>query len=256
MSAFEGREIAGQVAWVTGGGSGIGRAAAEALAGAGVTVVVSGRRQSALDEVVAGIEKAGGNAEAQSVTVDDAQAVEALAGHIAARHGRLDILVNSAGINVPDRRWTEMAVESWDRVVATDLNGAFYCARAVLPIMRERRDGLLIHISSWAGRYDTYLTGPAYNAAKHGLNAMSASLNMDEFKNGVRSCVICPGEVATPIIDKRPIPVPEEERARMLQAEDMGRIVLNVAQMDPRVCINEIVVSPTWNRLSAGNVAG
>ncbi len=256
MSAFEGRDLSGQVAWVTGGGSGIGRAAAEALAGAGVTVVVSGRRQSALDEVVAGIEAAGGKAEAQSVTVDDAQAVAALAAHIAERRGRLDILVNSAGINVPDRRWAEMAVESWDRVVATDLNGAFYCARAVLPIMRERRDGLLIHISSWAGRYDTYLTGPAYNAAKHGLNAMSASLNMDEFKHGIRSCVICPGEVATPIIDKRPIPVPEEERARMLQAEDLGRIVLHVAQMDPRVCINEIVVSPTWNRLSAGNVAG
>lgn len=249
-------DLAGHVAWVTGGGSGIGRAAAEALAGAGATVVVSGRRRGALDDVVAGIEAAGGRAEAETVTVDDAEAVSALAEHIAARHGRIDILVNSAGINVPDRRWAQMAAESWDKVVAIDLNGAFYCARAVLPAMRAQGGGLLIHISSWAGRYDSYLTGPAYNAAKHGLNAMSASLNMDEYVNGIRSCVICPGEVSTPIIDKRPIPVPEEERARMIQPEDMGEIVLSVARMDPRVCINEIVVSPTWNRLSAGNVAG
>lgn len=256
MGDYAGNNLEGQVAWITGGGSGIGRAAAEALAGAGTLVVVSGRRQSALDEVVAAVQSVGGRAEAETVTVDDAQAVESLAAHIAERHGRLDILVNSAGINVPDRRWADMAAESWDRVVSIDLNGAFYCARAVLPPMRRQGGGLQIHISSWAGRYDTLLTGPAYNAAKHGLNAMSASLNMDEFKNGIRSCVICPGEVATPIIDKRPIPVPEEEKARMLQPEDMGQIVLNVARMDPRVCISEIVVGPTWNRLYATDLQG
>lgn len=115
-------------------------------------------------------------------------------------------------------------------------------------MMRRQGGGLLIHIASWAGRYVSPLTGPAYAAAKHGMLAMSESLNQEECRNGIRSCCICPGEIATPILDKRPVPVSAQDKARMLQAQDLADTILYVARMPASVCVNEILISPTWNR--------
>ncbi|MDH3645125.1 MAG: SDR family NAD(P)-dependent oxidoreductase, partial [Gammaproteobacteria bacterium] len=122
------------------------------------------------------------------------------------------------------------------------------CAKAVLPTMIEQRDGLIINISSWAGRHVSVVTGPAYTAAKHAMNAMNESLNMEAGIFGVRACAICPGEVATPILDNRPVPVTAEDRAKMVQSEDCGEIVRFLARLPSHVCINELTVSPTWNR--------
>ena len=118
---------------------------------------------------------------------------------------------------------------------------------------RERRDGVVINVSSWAGRYDTFMTGPAYNAAKHGVVAMTMHLNMEECRNGIRACALCPAEVATPIMRNRPVPPSEAELARMLQPEDMGEAILWVATQPPHVCVNELVISPTWNRIFLGS---
>jgi len=241
----------GKIAWITGAGSGIGQAGARVLAEAGAVVILSGRRRDPLEDTAAQIAEGGHEALVEPLDVADRDAVEAAARRIHARFGRIDILVNNAGINVPDRHWQELAVESWQRVVEVDLNGAFYCVAAVLPFMRAQQDGLIINISSWAGRYDSYLTGPAYNAAKHGLMAMNASLNLEESKNGIRACAICPGEVATPILDKRPVPVTDEEKARMLQSADLAETILYVARMPARVCVNEVLISPTHNRLAS-----
>ena len=238
------QSVEGKVAWVTGGGSGIGRGAALALAGAGAKVVVSGRRREPLDET-AGL---GRGVEVEPCDVADAAAVRATAERIVARHGRLDILVSNAGLNMPNRRWTELTPEAWDTVVGADLNSAFYCAHAVLPQMRRQRDGLIVTISSWAGRFPSYVSGGAYCAAKSGLLAMNTSLNQEECRNGIRGCVICPAEVATPILDKRPVALSQEERDRMLQPEDLGETVLFVARMPKHACVNEILISPTWNR--------
>ena len=245
------RSLENTVAWVTGAGSGIGKAGALALAGAGAKLVLSGRRPEPLAEVAAEISAAGGAASVESLDVADAGAGQAVAGRIKDRHGRIDILVNSAGFNVPNRHWPDLDTESWKNVVDINLNGAFYVTHAVLPAMRAQGDGLIVNISSWAGRYDSYLTGPAYNATKHGLIAMSAHLNLEEGKHGIRATTICPGEVNTPILDKRPIPVPEEEKVRMLQEADLGETILFVARMPAHVCVNDILISPTWNRLSA-----
>jgi NAD(P)-dependent dehydrogenase (short-subunit alcohol dehydrogenase family) len=92
------------------------------------------------------------------------------------------------------------------------------------------------------------MPGPAYAAAKHGLVALSESLNAEEGVHGIRSCCICPADVATPILDARPVPVPEEERARMLQPRDLAAAVMFVARMPASACVNEILISPTWNR--------
>jgi NADP-dependent 3-hydroxy acid dehydrogenase YdfG len=244
--------LKGKIAWITGAGSGIGRAGAAALAEGGAHVVLSGRRAGQLDEVGRDIGAAGGMAEAVALDVTDKGAVAKAAEDIIVRHGRIDILVNSAGMNVPDRFWKNLTPASFDTVIDINLQGSLNTIHAVLPAMRERKDGLVINISSWSGRFDPYLTGPAYNAAKHGVVAMTLSLNMEECVNGIRACVICPGEVATPILQKRPVPPSPEAMARMLQAEDLGRTIRFVAEMPTHVCVNEIVISPTWNRLWLG----
>ena len=237
-----------KVAWITGAGSGIGQAAALALAKASAQVVLSGRRKPPLDETAKTIAAAGGKAVADAVDVTDAKAVQAVAERIKQRFGRLDILVNNAGLNVLERSWAELKPDGVDQVLGANLNGAFYCVVAALPMMRAQQDGLIVNVSSWAGRNVSLVSGPAYGAAKHAVVAMSHGINMEECVNGIRSCALCPGEVATPILDKRPVPVSAEDRARMVQSEDVGETILFVAQMPKHVCLNEIWISPTWNR--------
>ncbi|HVL36861.1 MAG TPA: SDR family NAD(P)-dependent oxidoreductase [Burkholderiales bacterium] len=237
----------GRVAWVTGGGSGIGLAGALALAAAGARVVVSGRNRDTLREAEA-LVKAAGRAEAIALDVSD----KAQVAEVAARIGRVDILVNSAGINSPRRNFHNVVPESWDEIVAINLSGMFYCVHAVLPGMRARKDGVIINVSSWAGRYPSVLTGPGYNATKHGVVALTESINMEEGHNGIRATSLLPGEVATPILEKRPVPPAPEVRARMLQAEDLGKTILFIATLPARVCVNELIISPTHNRFYFG----
>ncbi len=242
------RDLKDKTAWITGAGSGIGASGAVKLAAAGCHVVLSGRRLQPLQALAETITSAGGSASIEALDVADRDAITEAAARIEADPGTVDILVNNAGINVPARRWSEISLEDWQSVIDIDLNGAFYCTKAVLPGMRSQGDGLVINVSSWAGRYVSFLTGPAYTAAKHAMCAMNESLNMEECHNGIRACAICPGEVATPILDRRPVQLSDEEKARMLQSEDLGETILFVATMPSHACINEILISPTWNR--------
>ena len=244
--------LQGKVAWLTGAGSGIARAGAQELAAAGATVIVSGRTRAGLEETVALVTKAGGKAEALLLDVADKAAVARAGAEILARHRRVDILVNSAGLNLATRLWKQLTPDTFDQITGINLNGALYCIHAVLPAMRAQKDGLVINVSSWAGRFEEYLTGPAYNASKTALAALTLSLNDEECVNGIRACCIFPGEVATPILRHRPVPPTKEEVDRMLQAEDLGRTIRFVAEMPPRVCINEIMITPTWNRFFIG----
>jgi NADP-dependent 3-hydroxy acid dehydrogenase YdfG len=120
--------------------------------------------------------------------------------------------------------------------------------------MRKRKDGLIINIASWAGRYPSNLTGPAYNATKRAVIAVSESINMEACADGVRATSILPGEVATPILEKRPVPPSKAERSRMAQAEDLGAAILFVATMPARTCVNELIIAPTWNRFYLGGI--
>lgn len=239
------RDLNRRVAWITGAGTGIGEASAMALADAGMTVVLSGRRADKLEAVASRI---GERAETAVLDVADQATVASVAEDILERHGRVDVLVSSAGLNVRARNWHELSAEDWDKVIRVDLDGAFYCARAVLPAMRAQKDGLIVNISSWAGKHVSVLTGPAYTAAKHAMNAMNESINMEAGVDGVRACAVCPGEVATPILDTRPVPVSDEDKAKMVQPKDCGEIVAFLARLPAHVCINELTVSPTWNR--------
>ena len=242
----------GKVAWITGGGSGIGEAGARALAAAGALVVVSGRHQEELDRIAESIRSSGGNARAVACDVSDPQVVQRAADGILGHHGHVDILVASAGTNIGKRFWKDVTPGGWDQVVTVDLNGVTYSILAVLPSMRARKEGTVIIVSSWAGRFPAYAVGPAYNAAKGALVAVGQSFNMEEGANGLRATVIMPGEVATPLLKERPVPPPQEEMDRMLRPEDLGATLRFVAELPPRVCVNEILISPTWNRMFFG----
>ncbi len=239
------RDLTGKTAWVTGAGTGIGEASAKSLAELGMNVVLSGRRVEKLEEVAAAV---GERASVEQLDISDREGVFAVAVRIIDRFGELDTVVNSAGINIRERNWHNVSIEDWDQVIRIDLDGAFYCAMAVLPQMKKQGDGLIINISSWAGKHVGAVTGPAYTAAKHGMNAMNESINLENGIDGIRAVAVCPGEVATPILDLRPIPVTEEDRMTMVQSEDCGEIVAFLASLPSHVCINELTVSPTWNR--------
>lgn len=245
--------LKGKVAWITGGGSGIGLAGARELVKAGAHVVISGRTKATTESAEKEL-KALGSASAILLDVADKQAVKAAADSILARHGRIDILVNSAGTNATKRNFDVVSLVDWDDVVAINLSGLFYCVHSVLPAMRKQKDGLIINISSWAGRYASKLTGPAYNATKRAVIALTESINMEECTNGIRASSVLPGEVATPIMEKRPVPPSKERRAEMVQAEDLGAAILFIAQMPARSCINELIIAPTANRFYIGNL--
>ena len=242
------KQLKDKIAWVTGAGSGIGRAAAIALAREGAKVVLSGRREPPLRETAVSIEKDGGLAVVEARDLTNAAAAAHVAEEIRNRFGRLDILVNNAGVNISRRSWAELDASGADQVLNGNLSNAFYCVLAALPIMRAQSDGVLIHTASMAGRSIGLLSGAAYSAAKHGVVGMSHSINCEECVNGIRSTVVCPGEVATPILDQRPVPVSAQDRARMLRPEDVADLIVYVAALPAHVCLNEVWITPTWNR--------
>jgi NADP-dependent 3-hydroxy acid dehydrogenase YdfG len=237
-----------RVAWITGGGTGIGLGAATTLAQEGWKVVISGRRKEVLNEAVERLRAQNCSIEAVELDVGNSKDVERAVQAIIEANGRLDLLVNSAGLNIPNRSWENVTNDSWDKVVDVNLNGLLYCMRAVLPAMREQRDGCIINVASWAGRFAGRVSGPAYTATKTAVVALTQSFNIEQYRYGIRACALCPAEVATDIMKQRPEPPSAEIMARMLQLEDMGRTVSFIANMPSHVCINEILISPTWNR--------
>jgi NADP-dependent 3-hydroxy acid dehydrogenase YdfG len=237
--------LEGKLAWVTGAGSGIGEAAAVALAAEGATVVLTGRTRAKLEAVASRI---GAAAVVEAGDLTRAGQVQAIADGIRDRFGRLDILLANAGVNISPRSWSVLTPAGVDALIEGNLTSVFYCATAVLPIMRAQQDGLVILTASMAGRFIGVLSGPAYTAAKHGVVALGHTINMEEGVNGIRCTVLSPGEVATPILNKRPTPVSAEDRARMLQPEEVADLILYIACLPKRLVINEVMLCPTWNR--------
>jgi NADP-dependent 3-hydroxy acid dehydrogenase YdfG len=239
--------LTGKIAWVTGAGTGIGEAAALALAEEGATVILTGRRPAPLESVARRINQTG-KAHVQAADMTDSAQVQKVGEYIKATFNRLDILVNNAGVNIVERHWDKLTPQSIDTLLQGNLAGALYCVTVALPFMREQQDGLLIHTASMAGRFIGGVSGPIYTVAKHGIVAMSHGLNMQECVNGIRSTVFLPGEVATPILDARPNPVGPEVRARMVQPADCGDLIRYIACLPRHVVMNEVHLAPTWNR--------
>ncbi|MBI4606685.1 MAG: SDR family oxidoreductase [Planctomycetes bacterium] len=234
----------GSVAVVTGAGSGIGRAVAKALRGAGARVALLGRRRAALEDTLSLLDAPPGTALALPADVTDRAAVDAAIARVADAWGRIDILVNNAGTNTPRRSLEDIDPEDWDRVVAVVLTGPYNATRAALPHLRRARSGLVINIGSTSSYRASRLAGIAYIAAKHGVLGFSAALALEEKRHGIRATAIHPGEVDTPILEKRPAPVPPERRKLILRPEDVAEAVLFVATRPPGVAIPSLSIEP------------
>jgi len=242
------RRLEGKSAWVTGAGSGIGRAIAIAFAAEGAKVALTGRRTAPLEETAAMI---GAAAVVVPADLTDAGAIAAALSKVEAAIGGPDILVNNAGVNLPKRYLHQLTPEAIRTLVDGNLTAPFMTSVAVLPGMRARGGGHLVQIASMAGKTVSFLSGPGYTAAKHGLVALSQAINQENGIHNIRSCCICPGEVATDILKNRPEPVPPEELARLLQPEDIAAMALFAVTMPPRANITEMLVTPTYMRLIA-----
>ncbi len=237
-------KLDGKIALVTGGGSGIGLETARAFVAEGATVAIAGRNWDKLRAAAAELD-AGERVLAHPADVADKFQVTALADAVTRRFGRIDILVNNAGANVKNRAIKDMDVETWDRQIAANLDSAFYCTFAVLPQMRARKDGLIVNISSIAGKRASPLGGVAYAAAKFGMSALGICLGVEEKDNGIRVTNIYPGEVDTPILVNRPAPLSAEHLSRILRPEDVAAAVLFVCTLPPRAHVPELVITPT-----------
>jgi NAD(P)-dependent dehydrogenase (short-subunit alcohol dehydrogenase family) len=229
---------------VTGAGSGVGQAVALKFARAGWQVALVGRRAGTLAETAA-LTGASANGRLASFVCDVAVAdeVAATGQAVLQRFGEVDVLVNSAGINVPRRSLEVLSVDDWHRVLDTNLHGAYYCVRAFLPGMRARRTGTIVNINSDVGKLARDLAGAAYVSSKFGLTGLTQQINAEERHNGIRACSIFPRDINTPLLDKRPQPPPPEVRARMLQPEDIAACVWLAATLPARAVLDEISLS-------------
>jgi len=237
-----------KVCIITGGGTGVGRAVGVKLAQQGFAVVLVGRTASSLEAAKAEVEAAGGTALVFPCDVGDYEAVRAMVKSTISELGRVDVLVNSAGIGGRKRTVATMEPGDMERVIKTDLLGPMYCCQAVLPDMLSRREGTIVNVSSLAAYTPGPLSGPAYGAAKAGLVNFNRYLNNELRNTGVRACCISPGEIDTPILDKRPIPPSKAARATMLGADDVADAIVLAVTLPQRALVEEIAIRPTMAR--------
>ena len=240
--------LKGRTAWVTGAASGIGYACAQRLAMAGTDLVLLDQNEAGLEALRESL--ASTKVKVQNVKIDlgDGEAIAREAEALLKISERIDCLVHCAGMSLEKRSFMEMAATDWDRLIQVNLSGAFFLAKAVLPTMRKQRYGSIVQIASMAGKQAFAVTGPAYTAAKHGLVGFAHSINAEEGKHGIRACAICPGEVNTPILDRRPVPVPAEARAQMIQPQDVAEAIFLACALPARTCMSEILLWPTNTR--------
>jgi NADP-dependent 3-hydroxy acid dehydrogenase YdfG len=228
--------LTGKTVLISGGGSGVGLGCAQAFAQNGCQVVICGRNQKKLEQA------ATGQMLIHACDISDREQVSSLFE----KFGVPDILINSAGINVVKRKVSELSHEDFDRIMAINCTGFFNLVHEALPTMRERKDGLIFSISSIAGKRAYPLAGMGYSASKFGVSAIASAINAEEADSGVRVTSIFPGEINTPILDERPVKVPDEKKARMVHPEDIASLVVSIAQLPKHVVVPELVITPTY----------
>lgn len=247
--------LTGQVVVVTGAGSGMGRQTALLLAGEGAVVVLVGRSPASLAEVADAIAATGGVAHARPCDIARPEDVAGLIAWVQTELGQVDVLVNNAGSNCAVMNPMYLPEEQLQAVLDTNLIAVFRLVRLVLPAMVERGSGTILTVSSLAAVNPGLLGGAAYGAAKAGVRNFMSFLHNTFRADGIRAITVLPGEADTPILDNRPRPPAAPERLHMLQPEDVAEAVLMAVTLPPRACAQEIVICPTRQRDTAGDIA-
>lgn len=237
-------DLSGKIALVTGGGTGIGFGIAQALATAGAQVVIAGRRLDVIKQAAASIPSPK-PVVGRTVDVTNWISVELLFNGVHEDFGPLDILVNSAGTNTAKRKLEELSLDDWDAMMKINCYGSYYCLRAAMPKMVARRDGLVVNINSTSGLRAGLLGGVGYNASKFAVTALGITAAQELAQYNIRVTNIYPGEVDTPILEKRPTKVTDEHRARILKPEDVAAAVMMVVGLPPRAHVSELTIKPT-----------
>jgi NAD(P)-dependent dehydrogenase (short-subunit alcohol dehydrogenase family) len=229
---------------ITGAGSGVGQATALALAELGWSAAIIGRRKETLDETM---QRAGDLAFRLTpyvCDIGDSVAVAETGKAILEKLGNVDVLVNAAGTNAPKRSLEVLSIEDYRRMIDTNLNGAYFCVQAVLPHMRARGTGTIVNIISDAAKQASPKAGPAYSMSKAGMVGLTQAINAEERARGIRACAILPGDIDTPLLNKRPVVPDSEARSKMMKAEDIAQCVIFCVQLPPRVIVEELLVRP------------
>ena len=229
-----------KTAVITGAGSGVGAATALALAKQGWRIALIGRRREVLETVAAKIP----GALVCPCDIGDAEAVAAMGARVLTEFGSVEVLVNAAGTNVPQRALEVLSLADYRAMMDANLNGAFYCVQAFLPQMRARGSGTIVNIVSDAGKAASPKAGPGYVMSKFGMAGLTQAINAEERGRGVRACGIFPGDIDTPILEKRPAPPDAAARAKMMQPEDIAECVLLAINLPARVIVEEMLVRP------------
>jgi NAD(P)-dependent dehydrogenase (short-subunit alcohol dehydrogenase family) len=233
-----------RLAVVTGGGSGVGRATVLALVSAGWSVVALGRRRSALEETRSLAGALAGRVTVLECGIAQQEAVREIGQRIEAESGPVEVLVNAAGTNAPQRALEVLSDADYRAMMDTNLNGAYHCVQAFLPGMRSRGSGTIVNIISDAGKQASPKAGPAYVMSKFGLAGLTQAINAEERSRGVRAIGIFPGDIDTPLLNRRPVVPDEAARARMMQPEDIAACVMLAIQLPSRAVIEELVIRP------------
>jgi len=236
--------LRGKNVLLTGGGSGMGKATALALAKNGANVAIAGRNKENLASTVS-LAQATEKISAKEADVTDRNSLEDLFQWFDVEFGTLDYLVHAAGINVAMRSMEELSPDDWDRLIQINLTGSYNVLRLTLNRMRPQKKGLIVLINSVAGKRSVPLAGIGYNASKFGMSGLGIGVAEEERNNGIRISNLYPGEVNTPILENRKEPPGEEHRQSILQAEDVASVILHLCQLPERVHIPELVVKPT-----------
>ncbi|MCW5556590.1 MAG: SDR family oxidoreductase [Verrucomicrobiae bacterium] len=233
-----------QTAVVTGAGSGVGQATALKLAALGWRVALVGRRAEALQETVLQAGDAGSRCRVYPADIGKVDAVQSVADAVLREFGGVEVLVNAAGTNAPNRALEVLSLADYTAMMDANLHGAYYCAQAFLPDMRARGSGTIVNIVSDAGKQASPKAGPAYVMSKFGLAGLTQSINAEERSRGVRAIAIFPGDIDTPLLDRRPVVPDAAARARMMKAEDIADCAVFCLQLPPRVIVEEMIVRP------------
>lgn len=233
------------VAIITGGATGIGYGIAEAMVQSGYQVAIGSRRKEVVEEAAAKLQSLGkGQVIGIPLDVTDRESVANFVKAVRKQFGDVEILVNAAGVNIKNRTIGEMRPEQWDDVVAINATGAYNMIYAILPEMRQRKSGTIINISSVTGKRALALGGVAYAASKFAMTALGTCVANEVGVEGVRVTNIYPGEVDTPILEHRPVPVSQEQRELILRPSDVGQVVVSIVTLPARVHIPELVIKP------------